>query len=126
MCVGIDFCSKKNCLEQERCVFNVPRHIEWVEPQKGPKKKRNKTASNEPKINLCQMHKKFCSNQRACEVLGQCILDHPLVKDNKQALRQLRRPRTLNDVVKIISRLMPSLNRIGRRRFYKSEKNNRH
>lgn len=93
MCIGIKLCSKKNCLEQERCVF--------------PEAKTEKKI----KINQCQIHKKFCSNARACEILGQCILDHPLVKKDKLAKRQLRKPKDISAIVKIITRLMPSLDR---------------
>lgn len=103
MCVGIDLCSRKNCIEQERCLF----------PTRPGKKDR---------INKCQVNKKFCSNAKSCEILGQCILDHPLVKNDKLALRQLRKPLDINGVVKIISKLMPPLNRIGLRRFYKPDK----
>lgn len=120
-CVGIDFCSKKNCLEQERCVYNINRHTEWFEEViKGPKKK--KKSKNAPKIELCQKHKEFCTNERACEIFGQCILEHPLVKKDKMALNQFRKPNEFSTIIKVITRLMPSLKRIGQRRFYKRSK----
>jgi hypothetical protein len=93
MCIGLKLCSKKNCIEQERCLF----------PEEKVKKKA--------KVNQCQLNKKFCTNSRACEILGQCILDHPLVKKDKQATKQLRKQMDINSVVKIITRLMPSLNK---------------
>jgi hypothetical protein len=107
-CVGIDFCSQKNCLEQERCVGYIVSM-----PKKGPKKKKNK--HQDPRINACQMHKKFCSNARACEILGQCILDHPLVKADKQATKALRKPSDINQIIRVIEKLMPSLNRSKRK-----------
>lgn len=91
MCVGIDFCSKKNCLEQGRCL-NPTR-----------------VSDKKIRINQCQIHRKFCSNERACEILGQCILDHPLVKANKYAAKELRKPGTIDHIVKVIEKLMPSL-----------------
>lgn len=99
MCIGLKLCSIKNCLEQERCLF--------------PEEK----VSKKVKVNLCQIHIKFCSNARSCEILGQCILDHTLVKADKTASKQLRKPLDIDGVVKIITRLMPSLDR--------SKKNNR-
>lgn len=99
MCIGINLCSKKNCLEQDRCLF--------------PEEK----AENKTRINRCQIHKKFCTNGRACEILGQCILDHPMVKKDKQATKQLRKQMDINSVVKIITRLMPSLDRRRKNKF---------
>lgn len=96
MCIGLKLCSKKNCIEQEKCLF--------------PEQKVEKKV----KINRCQINKKFCTNGRACEILGQCILDHPLVKSNKNATKMLRHPCHINQVVKVIERLMPSLK--GRKR----------
>lgn len=91
MCIGIDFCNKKNCLEQGRCL-NPTR-----------------VSDKKIRINQCQIHKKFCSNSRACEILGQCILEHPLVKANKHVTKELRKPRTIDGIINIIERLMPSL-----------------
>lgn len=103
MCIGLKLCSQKNCIEQERCLFPEKKAIKKV------------------KINQCQIHKKFCSNTRSCEILGQCILDHPLVKNDKMASKQLRKPLDINGVVKIVSRLMPSLNKQPKR-FNKKNK----
>lgn len=113
MCVGIDLCSKKNCLENERCVLYEPKHKPTCEVRRGPKKKKNKSQGS--RINACQMHKKFCSNARACEILGQCILDHPLVKADKQATKALRKPSDINQIIRVIEKLMPSLNRSKRK-----------
>lgn len=93
MCIGLKLCSKKNCLEQERCLF--------------PEEKAEKKL----KVNRCQIHKLFCTNGRACEILGQCILDHPVVKKDKQATKQLRKQMDINSVLKILSRLMPYFTR---------------
>ena len=88
MCVGIDFCSKKNCLENERCLF--PQ-------QKAPKK---------VKINKCQFSKKFCSNKRACEILGQCMLEHPAVLANKTFKRELQKTKDLKAIAAIFVRYL--------------------
>ena len=61
------------------------------------------------------MHKKFCSNEKACEIMGQCILDHPLVKANKSATKELRKKGDIQRVVNIVARLMPSLNKPGKK-----------
>lgn len=101
-CVGIDYCSKKTCLEQEKCVNDINRHIEIYISLK-------KTAP-------CQIHKEFCYHKIACEVLGQCIFEHPLVKADKTAINQLRKPCGLPKVVKIISRLKPKVKKVGKYR----------
>lgn len=113
-CVGLDLCSKKNCLEQERCVFNISHPVQYP-LKRGSKKKKHTT--KEPRVELCQTNIKFCTNQRACEILGQCILDHPLVKADKLATKQLRKPHQLSEIIRIITRLMPSLKRIGTKRY---------
>lgn len=59
----------------------------------------------------CPKYKKTCSNERACEIIGQCLLEHPLVKKDKNAKKQLRGKITFNQIVKIAERLMPSLNK---------------
>lgn len=103
MCIGINLCSKKNCLEQERCLFPTEK------------------AAKKVKINQCQIHKKFCANERACEILGQCILDHPLIKSDELATKELKKRTSFNQVVKIVTRLMPTLNRTNKR-FHKKRK----
>lgn len=85
-CVGIDFCSKKNCLEQERCVFNVNRHIEWVEIKRGPKKQKKRNIRTQKK---CQFGKLPCNKERICTMLGQCVLEHTLIKDNEDICTRL-------------------------------------
>lgn len=89
MCVGIDFCSRKNCLEQEKCLF--------------PEEKSFKTV----KINQCKIHKKFCTNATVCELLGQCMLDHSSVKGNKQFTRELRKAKSISAILGIFERFMP-------------------
>lgn len=89
MCVGIDHCTKKNCLEQEKCLF--------------PQEKTDKKL----KINQCKIHKKFCSNTRVCKILGQCMLDHASVKGKKQVSKELRTAKGVNDTLKIFERLIP-------------------
>lgn len=63
------------------------------------------------RINACRIHLKFCSNETACEILGQCILEHPKVKADKQATKALRKQCDINRVVKVIEGLMPALKR---------------
>lgn len=63
----------------------------------------------------CPFHAKYCSNERACEILGQCLLTHKLIKKDKAAKKQLRGKVTFNQIVKIAERLMPSLNKPGKK-----------
>lgn len=118
MCVGLDLCSLKNCLEQERCVLYEPKHRTHCEVRRGPKKNKKQQIKITTK-HACQIDKKCCTNERACEILGQCILDHPLVKQNKSATKALKHKLHINQVVFIISKLMPSLQGAS---YYKSIK----
>lgn len=97
-------------------MHDVNRHIQWAEDYIKRESKKN------PKIELCQKYKEFCTNERVCEILGQCILEHPLVKKDKMALNQFRKKNELSTIIKVITRLMPSLKRVGQRKFYKSDK----
>lgn len=89
MCIGLDWCSKKNCLEQERCLFATEKAVKKI------------------KINPCQINKKFCPNQKACEILGQCMLDHPRVKKNKEFRNLLKDGGSLKRIIKIFERYIP-------------------
>jgi len=113
-CIGIELCGKKNCIEQERCC-QWPIHVNFI--PRGSKKHRNKRHENkEPVQPMCEMNKKWCTNERVCEILGQCILKHPLVLADKMAAKQLRKHLEINSIIKIITRLMPSLNRKTKRK----------
>jgi hypothetical protein len=89
MCIGINLCSIKSCIEQENCLF--------------PEKKAKKKA----KVNRCQINNKFCINSRACEIFGQCMLEHPSVKANKQFKRQLLKSIDINGILRVFERFMP-------------------
>jgi hypothetical protein len=103
MCVGIDYCTKKSCLENERCVLYEPKHKSTCEVRRGPKKRKNKPAV---KVNPCEQNKKFCSNIQACEILGQCMLEHPAVVANKNFMKELRKARALSRIAGIFVRYM--------------------
>lgn len=72
-------------------------------------------SSTKPEIHKCLMRNKVCSNERACEILGQCILQHPLIRKDKEALKILYNKTGFNQIVKIAERLMPSLNKPGKK-----------
>lgn len=101
MCIGIDHCSKKNCLEQERCLF--------------PEAKTKRRV----KINPCKLSKRYCSNERACYLIG-CILENPLVKADKLATKQLKGKCTMGFILEVLTRLAPHLNKT-----YKTKRNNK-
>lgn len=113
MCVGIDLCSKKNCLENERCVLYEPKHKSTYEVRRGPKKRKNKPNI---KINLCQQNKKFCSNIQACEILGQCMLEHPAVLANKNFMKELRKAHALSRIAGIFIRYMAKVKKPHRKK----------
>lgn len=120
-CVGIDFCSKKNCLEQERCVFNVNRLTEWVEVKRGPKKKKPKKRNNAAE-KKCQFGKTPCNKDRICAILGQCVLEHSLVKDNPDAYARLSQSKSILTVLRAFNQLKPPVTLRGQFKKYKSRK----
>lgn len=122
-CVGIDFCSKKNCLEQERCVFNVNRHTEWVEVKRGPKKKKPKPKNRNNTITKkCQFGKTSCNKNRICAMLGQCVLEHSLVKDNPDVYTRLSQSKSILTVLRAFNQLSPPVTLRGQFKKYKSRK----
>jgi len=96
MCVGIDLCSKKNCLEQERCVTSLTFKI------KGPE-----VIGKVPVRQFgCKRHRKHCSNDRACEILGQCMYEHPAVVASKAFKKELNKTKSISEIANIfVSRL---------------------
>lgn len=79
MCVGIDFCNKKGCLENERCVLYEPKHISPCEVRRRPKKRKKKKINAVPI--LCP-GKSRCNKKNICQILGECVLDHSLINGN--------------------------------------------
>lgn len=92
MCVGIDNCSKKNCLEQERCVF--PVRLSLTFKIEGPdvlgKIKLSKFS--------CRKHRNICISDRACEILGQCMYEHPAVAASKSFRKELNKAHNMHDI----------------------------
>lgn len=95
MCVGLNLCNKKNCLEQERCVFPVRLSLTFkIEgPEVVGKIQLSKFA--------CREHRKLCSNERACEILGQCMYDHPAVMASKTFKRELNKAIGISEIANI-------------------------
>lgn len=64
--------------------------------------------------------KKYCTNHKVCSMLGQCMLTHPLMDDEgRQELSE--RFVSIRKCLKVFERLMPSLKRIGKRKYYAPE-----
>jgi hypothetical protein len=120
MCVGIDLCSKKNCLENERCVLYEPIHKSPCEVRRGPKKKKKK---NKPKILLpgCA-GRSFCNKRNICDILGECLLDHKLVKGNPDLRVRFAKSKSIQTVLKVFNRLKPPVTLRGQFKKYKSRK----
>lgn len=98
MCAGIDNCSKKNCLEQERCVFPVRLSLTFKidGPEVVGKIKLSKFA--------CRKHRKMCVNERACEILGQCMYEHPAVTASKMFKRELNKASGIKEISNVFVR----------------------
>ena len=99
MCVGIELCSKKNCLEQERCVFPcLPSPV-----KKGTKKKNQKNKTN----GKCQFGKLPCRRQTVCVILGECVLEHKLVKENPDIYQPIQSSKSILTVLRLFYKLAP-------------------
>ena len=46
-----------------------------------------------------------------CSILGQCVYDHPLVAVDDTAAREIKDAKDRKEVMAVIERLMPALNR---------------
>lgn len=67
-------------------------------------KKIRKEKNRQNRVALCEQNKMFCGNSEVCSALGYCMLKHPLV--TKMYHDQLKRPRPVNSVLKIFTRLI--------------------
>src|SRR5688572_19868364 len=122
MCVGIELCSKKNCLEQERCVHGIwPTRVEFI--PRGSKRSRKKRMVNKTdnvdlrfkidrpaifgKIDVngfpCKRHRKNCLSDKACEILGQCMYEHPAVVASKSFRKELNKAKNINEISNIFA-----------------------
>lgn len=118
-CPGLwEKCSKKSCIEQEQCVDQAYWVSYW-------KNKYQVAKEANIKANMlyadCGLKNWACNKRNTCKLLGQCILNHPLVANDKMAAKQLRKSIDRKAVVKILECLMPSLKRVGKRRYYKPD-----
>jgi len=117
MCVGIELCSKKNCLENERCVLYEPTHRSPCEVRRGPKKKKK------PKVLFIGCKgKSSCNKRNICDILGECLLDHVLVKDNPDLRIRFAKSKSILTVLKIFNSLKPPVTLRGQLKKYKSRR----
>jgi len=135
MCVEIDLCSKKNCLEQERCVFGIwPTHTEFI-PRGSKRARKKRQAEKKQNMDLryyidgpkvigkveltqfsCKMHRRTCSCDKACEILGQCMFTHPAVSANKNFSKWLRKATDINAIAEIFVRYMAKVKKTNRKK----------
>lgn len=111
-CPGLNSCTKKSCVEQERCIniASVPSY--WS--------KKGKLMNKGEKVD-CRVNQSLCNKKRVCKILGQCILLHPDIKGNKQHENHLRKQLTMKEVVKYLEKIRPGLKRIGDRKYYRPD-----
>jgi len=109
MCVGIVNCSKKNCLEQERCVFPVRLSLTFkIEgPEVVGKIQLSKFA--------CRKHRKLCVNESACEILGQCMYEHPAVIASKTFKRELNKAISIDEISNVFARRLAKVKKINKK-----------
>jgi hypothetical protein len=128
-CAGIIHCNRKVCLEMSICEKNIDfsrdnkvrqrkpakaRRAELVWTATKSKKKKKKDNSVLVKAARKQSIKpaicvKNC--EWMCSILGQCVYDHPLVAADDTAAREIKDAKDRKQVMAVIERLMPALNR---------------
>lgn len=122
-CKGIIHCNRKTCLEMSICEKSLDYSRDIYVKQQSPVKRQNavlvwtgqkkvstpnkkKKKEKKPEPPKCPLNCKWM-----CSILGQCVMDHPLVKSDKAAPKQLRGASSRKEVMEVIERLMPALNR---------------
>lgn len=50
---------------------------------------------------LCKQHNKKCRAERACDILGQCMLEHPKVKQSQKFTKELRKVNNLKETLSV-------------------------
>jgi len=123
-CYGVFRCEKKTCIEQDRCFGKIAFQGHWK--IRTPKNEKKKPRKSFPRCEVvypgrCAQNMHNCNKPEVCSILGQCILLHPKIKGNKIHENYLRKELPLKSVIKYITKTMPSLKRIGQRRYYKPE-----
>ena len=59
----------------------------------------------------------------ACAILGECMFDNSRTRASGHAMiKKLRKAGSFRDIVKVFEEIMPSLKRLGIRKYYKPEK----
>lgn len=116
MCAGIEHCTKKNCLENERCVLYEPKRISPCEVRRGP----NKRIKNKLKVVAAGCtNKSFCNKKNVCGILGECLLGHSLIKGDSDLCLVLAKSKSILTVLKIFNKLKPPITLRGHLKNYK-------
>ena len=68
---------------------------------------------------ICDHSGTKCDKSRTCGILGQCLFEHPLIMDNDTAITRLKPLSSMRKINKILTELMPSLARIGNKKFFR-------
>lgn len=64
----------------------------------------------------------YCTNHKVCDLLGECMKLHPLIKDNeKLKVRLSGKFVSTKDCVKVFEEVMPSLRRMNYRKYFKPD-----
>ncbi|SRR6266536_1665451 len=124
MCVGIDLCNKKNCLEQERCVFYNPLPIQ-INPQVKKGKKHKYSKKKEGFViqkKKCHFGKIPCKRVGSCLILGQCILEHSLIIENPDIKEKIYNSTSILTILKILNKLKPPITLRGEMKNYQRKK----
>lgn len=84
-------------------------------------KKKNPHVNQYFLIKKCTFTAHKCKLPKVCGILGQCMHSHPLVTDNEDVVKRLFLCKNAHQATEIFEELMPSLQKIGIRFYYRPE-----
>lgn len=108
-CPLVHICKKEECLRKKVCQNieywadywkNKPRHnpaLKSVGTTTKERKNIRKNASKAP----CIKDENGCDKKRTCEILGQCVMEHSIVKKNSQIINELRGKQSVKQVLNV-------------------------
>jgi hypothetical protein len=124
-CPLVHICKKEECLKEKVCQNmaywvqywkNKPRHdpaLKSVDTTSKERKKIRKNALRAP----CIKDENGCDKKRMCEILGQCVMEHSLVKTNPHIVNELRGKKSVKQVLNVFLKI----DKRPVRSYYKAE-----
>ena len=108
-CPLVHLCKKGECLKEKVCQNiqywvehwkNKPRHDPALKSIESTSKERKKIRANTLKT-PCIKDENGCDKKRMCEILGQCVMEHSIVKSNPHIVNELRGRQSVKQVLNV-------------------------